>query len=382
MRILAITRDWPCRWQTLIRYLATSEGIELSLLTSSEAPEGPGLPEPVYRFAPAVYPVERIHGLLAKHVFLTRETEAIYNKVCEAELEAPDIVLQFAGQGAGFLLKHRWPEVKLVLGIGRFPVWQRERRFDRPDVSRNLQLKVAQRLNTPFPLLEIMHCHRAFVFSHAQYQQIPAEWKSKTRIVDEPVESDSMGEMGRLEVGSTPSITVSGASSQPDGDILGRQIRALHALASTAGLRPRFTILGTTPSRTAASQRLNGDGIEVRLLPSADPEQARPLWQKATLHISFCGPASEDPHLLACMAAGTPVCASDNPYGREFVQHRRNGLLISFHNPNAAAAECVAALGDPETRRRLAVAAQETVKERHSPQLAIAQIRDLLANLV
>jgi len=68
--------------------------------------------------------------------------------------------------------------------------------------------------------------------------------------------------------------------------------------------------------------------------------------------------------MLEAMSAGCVVLASDTPPVREVIEEGANGLLFSFHSPDALAQRAIEVLKRPASFRKLAAAARATAIER------------------
>jgi glycosyltransferase involved in cell wall biosynthesis len=68
--------------------------------------------------------------------------------------------------------------------------------------------------------------------------------------------------------------------------------------------------------------------------------------------------------VLEAMALGSLVIASKTPPVEEVIEDGHNGLLVSFHSPEALAARVIEALANPEQYDHLRAAARQTVHDR------------------
>jgi glycosyltransferase involved in cell wall biosynthesis len=145
----------------------------------------------------------------------------------------------------------------------------------------------------------------------------------------------------------------------------------LQALAELAGRMPevRLLLIGDGPQRESLSRQAVELGIADRIVWTGRLLRAATLEHLALTDVIAVPSQWEEGFGLTAieaMALGKPVVASNTGGLREVVTDGRDGLLIPVGDPAALARALAAILNDGAMRRRMGLAARETVEARFS----------------
>ncbi len=367
MKILRIIGDKAEHTSALDHCLLGIDGVQMTVLACREPdPESPI--ENWHQFElPQVTSAATTKWLAAYEGYASR-ADAIFQRVLELELERPDVILNQGGSGSAFLLREHWgPDLKIITFFERFPT---SRIAFQPHI-RSAGLRTSQAILRYFSLspylLDLCYCDQAFTYTVQQHSQLPIEWSQKVRIVPEPVqlpdplENDPAADDERL-------VSIEAEGRALDPRTLHGVLRQLLSMLAEEKIKARFILLGKHPAMPAVNELLENAGASVEDAASANAATRTSIWRRATIHIHWTSPAAHAGQLLRAMAAGCIVCGTDLPPSREFIRHRRNGLLLSDLSMVSAASEGLAVLREPSRYARLREAAQDYIKQRHATQ--------------
>jgi glycosyltransferase involved in cell wall biosynthesis len=123
-------------------------------------------------------------------------------------------------------------------------------------------------------------------------------------------------------------------------------------------------ILGDGPERPALQATVHDWGMSGAVSFLGFRDNIQPYLRQSNLFIHTCQFEGFGYTLLEAMACGTPVIATDCPYGpREVLGDGRYGLLVSPTDPQALADAIVHLLGDETARRRFGALGLERAGE-------------------
>jgi glycosyltransferase involved in cell wall biosynthesis len=137
-------------------------------------------------------------------------------------------------------------------------------------------------------------------------------------------------------------------------------------------------ILGEGPERASIEAHVARLGLErsVRLLGFRHNPEA--FMRRATVFVLSSLFEGFGNVIVEALAVGTPVVATDCPYGPgEILEHERSGLLVPVRAPEALAEALDRVLADPALRERLSVTGRERAQA-FTAQVIAAQYADAL----
>jgi len=136
---------------------------------------------------------------------------------------------------------------------------------------------------------------------------------------------------------------------------------AIDAFALIAGQRPdcRLLVVGDGPERMRLEERAAAAGVADKILFVGHQANVYPYMRQAAVFIHTCEYEGLPNAVIEAMACGTPVVATDCPFGpRELLGSDERGLLVPRGDVPGLAAAVVALLADTGLRARLVGAAK------------------------
>lgn len=132
-----------------------------------------------------------------------------------------------------------------------------------------------------------------------------------------------------------------------------------------------LVVVGDGPDRAALEGRISAWGLDDRVAFVGHRENVYPYMRRADLYVHTCQFEGFGYTMLEAMACGTPVIATDCPYGpREVIGNDRFGLLVPCNDAGALAGATADLLADPERRRALAASGLARAEQLSVRQMA------------
>jgi glycosyltransferase involved in cell wall biosynthesis len=103
--------------------------------------------------------------------------------------------------------------------------------------------------------------------------------------------------------------------------------------------------------------------------------------QRSDAHVYLTYPFVASWSLREALAVGALVVGSDTPPVREFITHRKNGLLVPFDDPHALAETILSTLDAPQEAKRLRAAARKYAVSDLDIRVTLAGYDELIADL-
>lgn len=143
-----------------------------------------------------------------------------------------------------------------------------------------------------------------------------------------------------------------------------------------------LTILGEGPGRPALEARIRAAGLAGRVrLPGHVPD-IRPHLARADLYVQSSVREGLSNALLAAMAAGLPVVATEVGGTGEAVVPGETGWLVPPGRPEELAAAIRRLIGSPEEARRMGAAGRRRAEARFSVDRELRETADWLTELL
>jgi len=164
---------------------------------------------------------------------------------------------------------------------------------------------------------------------------------------------------------------------EPESFVLGL------AKLAAMGVPFRATMAGSGPLRASLEALADRLGIRDRLtlVGWVDTPRYHALLRDHDVYVSLSRSDSTSQALLEAMAAELVPVVSDIAGNREWVRHRREGLLVPLLDPDAVACALAEVARDPEVARSMAERARATVAARARFADTVLELERRLATL-
>jgi glycosyltransferase involved in cell wall biosynthesis len=141
--------------------------------------------------------------------------------------------------------------------------------------------------------------------------------------------------------------------------------RLLEVFRRLQSIRPcALALVGDGPDRSTLQDQVAAWGLSERVAFVGHRDNVYPYMRRADLYVHTCQFEGFGYTMLEAMACGTPMVATDCPYGpREVLDGGRYGLLVPPDDTEALASAVGALLADPPRRRELSMLGLERAEQ-------------------
>jgi glycosyltransferase involved in cell wall biosynthesis len=123
-------------------------------------------------------------------------------------------------------------------------------------------------------------------------------------------------------------------------------------------------------------------GIEDRVRIIHWPGSIGDIWELIDIHVHASFQDSLPIAITEGMAYAKPAVVTEVGGVREMVTHDLTGIVVPMKDPGALAGGILRLLREPETARRLGIAAQERYRLGYRPEVMTRALEDLFAELI
>lgn len=375
MRYLFVHQNFPAQFLHILRHLAAQNAHELIFITENRQNQIPGVRK-------------LIHGLPQRptaHTFTdAREFELAMIRA-KAVADAgrnlkglgfePDIIIGHHGWGEMLNLCDVWPDAPM---LGYFEFYYNE--FGR-DVGFDPEFREPRenwcriRAKNAVNLIALNNTGRGFTPTRFQLETYPEWAQPKITLLREGVNLDVCAPNSTLH---TRTVTLAGYKIRPSDKLVTYVVRDLEpyrgfhvfmrALPDLLAARPdvRVILVGgdnvsygaRAPKGTWRENMLNEVGprldlSRVHFAGRVPYETYVKLLQRSDTHVYLTYPFVASWSLREAMATGCAIVGSDVEPVREFLTHRKTGLLTPFLEPHRIAQSVLELLEDSKLNQRL-----------------------------
>ena len=406
MRLLFVHQNFPGQYTHIIQALAAEGshqiiGLGINQLTVT-------LPNGVQykRYQPKRGNTPNIHPWI-----LDTETKCIRGEACAtaaAELKQqgfqPDLICAHPGWGESLFLRDVWPQTPLLSYQEFF--YQAEGfdyGFD-PEFSNN-SLDWAQkakiRMKSSFMRLVLEASSWNITPTAFQRESFPRRWQDKISCLHDGINT----------VLAAPS-TDSNPLTLPNGIVISRDtpvvtfvnrviepyrgchtfIRSIPALQREHA-KAEIVIIGSAEGdgygRPPANERTWKDHFLAEIEGNYNPAKVHftgkldylsylKVLQKSWVHVYLSIPFVLSWSMLEAMSCGCTLVGSSTAPVQEVIQHKKNGVLTDFFNPNTLAQNVSYLLEDRPLAKQLGHAARSTIEQKYSLKKCVPQQLSLI----
>ena len=401
MRILFVHQNFPGQYVHIVQRLARAGSHQLVALGINEPDVNRPLPESLNYFR---YPLERgnTQGI---HPFVTEtETKIIRAEGCARAAEqlkakgfTPDLICAHPGWGEALFLKAIWPDSPLLCYEEFFyNAHGFDSNFD-PEFDREWTWREQARLNMKNAYLHLTLEQADWNVSptHFQASSFPEHWQRRISVIHDGIDTSkacpaetprdiTLPDGTPLKAGESI-VTFVNRSLEPYRGChsMIRAIPHLQRLAPEA----KLVIVGNTSGVSYGAICPEGEWKDVFLKEiegDYDPKRVHftgmvpysdfiPLLQLSKAHVYLTYPFVLSWSLLEAMSCGCAVVGSNTAPVREVIEHRQNGLLVDFFQPDQLAESIAELLSNRALANELGHAARKTILQRFELKACVEQ---------
>ena len=411
MRFLFVHQNFPGQYLHVARRLAADRDHDVTFLSAPNANQIAGVRKveykPIQGSSPRLFKeaVEfEAATIRARSVAATAETLASVGYV-------PDIMFGHNGWGETLDLNDVWPNTPLV---PYYEFYYHERGLDvdfDPEFPIPDRARSAIRMRNAVNLLGLANSDHGQTPTRFQHETYPAWARERIQIIPEGVDLDLCRPDPAASFG-LPSLRRRWRRSAKPGARAHRRLvtfvarhlepyRGFHtlmrALPRVVAARPDIDVIvvggdevsyGAPAPRGSTWRQRMMDEVGEHLppdrvffpgqLPYADYVA---LLKTSIVHVYLTYPFVLSWSLREAMACGCAIVGSDTAPVREFIGHRRTGLLAPFHDPVRVAQRILTLLDDDVLRERLAENARRHAERKLGLERQFAQLSRLVRDV-
>jgi glycosyltransferase involved in cell wall biosynthesis len=380
MKYLFIHQNFPAQFLHLLRHLATQKQHELIFITESERNHLAGVRKLIHRLGRQPTPNLHPHARDLELALIRGDAVARSARNLKSLGFVPDIIIGHHGWGEMLQVTDVWPGAPL---LGYHEYYYNIEGYDvgfDPEFPIGEDAPARIRVKNTVNLLALTNPGLGQTPTRFQLETYPVWARPKINLLEEGVHLDICKPDPEVR---TRVVTLGGYKVKPSEKLVTYVVRDLEpyrgfhiimrALPKLLAGRPDVRVIlvggdhvsyGAKPSKgTWREHMLNElegrfDASRVHFAGRVQYETFVKLLQRSDAHVYLTYPFVASWSLREAMAAGCAIVASDTAPVREFIQHRKTGLLAPFLEPDTVADRILEILEDTALNRRLRRAAR------------------------
>ena len=385
MKYLFIHQNFPGQFVHLLRHLVAQQQHELLFITENTANHMAGVRKVVHGLAQKPSEEAFFDAREFELAMIRATTVAEAGRKLRALGFVPDIVIGHHGWGEMLNLGDVWPGAPL---LGYHEYYYNEEGFDvgfDPEFPQPRDGFGRVRAKNAVNLLALTNPGHGFTPTHFQHSTYPAWARPNIEVLAEGVNLEICKPDPALR---TRVCTLAGYKIKPSEKLVTFVVRDLEpyrgfhvfmrALPRLLAARPDVRVMlvggdqvsygaridrGTWRERMTDEIAPRSDMSRVHFAGRVTYETYVKILQRSDAHVYLTYPFVASWSLREAMAAGCALVVSDTAPVREFVTHRKTGLMVPFLQPDAIADGVLALLEDGALAGRLRRAARAWAKK-------------------
>jgi glycosyltransferase involved in cell wall biosynthesis len=375
MRYLFVHQNFPGQFLHLLRHLAKQQRHELLFITENTVNNLAGVRKIVHGFVkpptPDVHPDAREYEL----AMIRAQSVANAGRTLKSLGFVPEIIIGHHGWGELLNLQDVWPGAPL---LGYHEYFYNEEGFDvgfDPEFPQSRDSFSRVRSKNAINLLALTNPGHGFTPTIFQHSTYPAWARPNIAVLPEGVNLDIC--KPNPELGQR-NVTLGGYKVRPADKLVTFVVRDLEpyrgfhimmrALPRLLAARPDIRVILVGGDAVSYGARIEGGTWRERMVQEIGPktdmtrvhfagrvpyETYTKILQRSDAHVYLTYPFVASWSLREAMATGCAIVASDTAPVREFISHRKTGLLAPFLEPDAIADAVLSLLSDTKLAQRL-----------------------------
>lgn len=400
MRILFLHNNFPGQYRRLMTALAAEPGIEMvaGTLGSNQQP----IPIGRVNYAPHREVTRGVHPAAVPFESALLTGQAVYKAFAPLKARGwtPDVVCAHSGWGPSLLVKHLWPETKLL----SYYEWYYHARGTDADFLPEAVITDDDAVRTHMKnapiLMDLASMDWGVSPTRWQQSQFPSLFRRRISVLHDGVDTEYLTPDpsakytladGRVLTAADEVVTYVARGMEPY-----RGFPAfMAALAKVQKMRPNLHALVIGQDRVAyGRKRADGKSFKDVALGEHDLDLARvhftglvpfetlrTAFHVSTVHVYLTVPFVLSWSMIEAMAAGCLVLGSDTAPVREVIRDGDNGLLVDFFDVEKIAARMNEAVEKRSAYRAIRERARATTLERYAARNMVPAHRQLIVDV-
>jgi glycosyltransferase involved in cell wall biosynthesis len=404
MRYLFVHQNFPGQFLHLLRHLADQQQHDLLFLTENRLNTLPGVRKIIHGLPQA--PARNTHRDAREFELAMIRAQGVATAAGSLKNlgYTPDIIIGHHGWGELLNLKDVFPTSPL---LGYHEYFYHETGLDvgfDPEFPMSVDELSRVRAKNAVNLLALTNPGHGFTPTHFQHSTYPAWARPNIDVLHEGVNLDVCAPTTKLHSRVT---TLGGYKINPADKLVTFVVRDLEpyrgfhimmrALPRILAERPDARVIlvggdlvsyGARPDKGTWRQKMLdevGDRLDmnrVHFTGKVPYETYVKILQRSDVHIYLTYPFVASWSLREAMSAGCALVGSDTAPVREFLTHRKTGLLVPFLEPDRVAEAALTLLEDDALNRRLRRAARTWAEKNLAMAPYIAGYEALIDRIV
>jgi glycosyltransferase involved in cell wall biosynthesis len=404
MRFLFVHQNFPAQFLHILRHLAQQKQHELLFITENKTNHITGVRK-IVRAQPRppkadTHPDAREFDL----AMIRAATVADAGRTLRSLGFTPDIIIGHHGWGELLNLQDVWPGAPL---LGYHEFFYNETGFDvgfDPEFTQPREGYARIRAKNAINLLALTNPGHGFTPTEFQHSTYPEWSRGRITVLPEGVNLDVCKPNPSLR---ERLVTLGGYKVKPSDKLVTYVVRDLEpyrgfhiimrALPRLLAVRPDLRVIlvggdqvsygarvekGTWRERMADEIAGKADMSRVHFAGRVPYDTYVKLLQRSDTHVYLTYPFVASWSLREAMAAGCALVASDTAPVREFVTHRKTGLLAPFLQPDAVADAVLTLLEDTALAARLRRGARAWAEKNLDMAVYLSAYEKLIAKVI
>lgn len=393
MHVLFLHQNFPAQFRYIAPRLVQDYGWQCTYVTSREEGSLPGVSKILYRCTGGA---TRANHFASRNFENTvHEAHAVFETLRYRKDVQPDLIIAHTGFGSSLFLPFLY-DAPLINFMEYFyrPVGQ--------DIGFRPEMPVAEeallrvKTKNAMILLDLESCDRGWTPTHYQRDFFPSEFRSKIDVIFDGIDTGiyyrRINRERRLPSGHVvPSdirvvtYVARGFERMRGFDIFMEVARRIYEQypnvlfvvvgADSVHYGPDLSYTDKASFREEVLSSGRYDLSKFLFTGWVSENDLAEILSVSDLHIYLTEPFIASWSLVNAMSCGAVVLASDQRCVREYIRPGENGLLRDFFDVEGLASEAVRVLRDPAEFRPLSVAAQETVQQHYSVEVAMPKLK-------
>jgi|GEM_PF-89844 len=393
MHVMFLHQNFPAQFRYIAPRLANEHGWRCTFVTSKAEGSLPGVDKVAYTSTGGA--TKSNHFCSRNFENCVHEAHAVFETLKPRRDIQPDLIVAHTGFGSSLFLPYLYDA----------PIINFAEYFYRPiggDIGFRPEMPVTEeallRIKTKnaMILLDLDNCDRAWTPTHYQRDFFPTEYRSKFDVIFDGIDSGiyyrRLNPERRLPNGQVvPSGTrivtyvARGFERMRGFDIFMEVARRIYEQfpnvlfvvvgADSVHYGPDLAYTDKASFREEVLSNGKYDLSKFLFTGRVSEGDLAQILSLGDLHIYLTEPFIASWSLVDAMSCGAVVLASDQNCVREYIRPGENGLLKGFFDVEGLATQAVEVLKNPVAFKPLSIAAQETVQQKYSVDVAMPKLK-------